>query len=136
MFTTGRNCRVIANGPQVMKGYLGNREATSATITPQGWLRTGDVGRFVHKRFLQITDRKKNIFKTSSGKYVAPQLLENLLKSSKFIEQCMIVGSDRPFVAALIVPSFPSLQRWCNENNVFVTFSDGWHSYVARGTRQ
>lgn len=112
---------ILVKGPNVMLGYFKREEETREQFTADGWFRTGDIGRMEHKRFLQITDRKKNIFKTSSGKYVAPQLLENLLKSSEFIEQCMIVGSNRPFVAALIVPSFPSLHRWCIENNVHWT---------------
>jgi long-chain acyl-CoA synthetase len=112
---------ILVKGPNVMLGYYKREQETLEQFTADGWFRTGDVGRMEHKRFLQITDRKKNIFKTSSGKYVAPQLLENLLKSSGFIEQCMIVGNNRSFVAALLVPSFPSLQRWCDENNVHWT---------------
>ncbi len=112
---------ILVKGPNVMLGYYAREKESKAQFTEGGWLRTGDVGRIVHKRFLQITDRKKNIFKTSAGKYVAPQALENLLKSSEFIEQCMVIGSDKPFVAALIVPSFPALKRWCMENGVHWT---------------
>lgn len=112
---------ILVKGPNVMLGYYKREEETKAQFTEDGWFRTGDIGRIQHKHFLQITDRKKNIFKTSSGKYVAPQLLENLLKSSEFIEQCMITGSGRSFVAALIIPSFAALKRWCTEKKVHWT---------------
>ena len=89
--------------------------------TEDGWFSTGDVGRFVNRRFLQITGRKKDIFKTSSGKYVAPQRVEDLLRQSPFIDQAMILGFQRPFVGSLIIPNFEILEQWCDENNVHWT---------------
>ena len=112
---------ILVKGPNVMLGYFNRKEETQQQFTPDGWLRTGDIGLFVHKHFLQITDRKKDIFKTSSGKYIAPQQIENSLKSSEYIEQCMIIGSGRSFVTALIIPCFPALKRWCQDNDVHWT---------------
>ncbi len=112
---------IFVKGPNVMLGYYKKPEETAKVLCADGWLKTGDVGKFVQKRFLQITDRKKNIFKTSSGKYVAPQIIENQLKSSNFIEQCLVIGFARSYVTALIVPSFPMLQNWCEENEVHWT---------------
>jgi long-chain acyl-CoA synthetase len=112
---------ILVKGPNVMLGYFKNEDSTKEVIDGEGWFRTGDIGKIVHKRFLQITDRKKDIFKTSSGKFIAPQFLENLLKTSPYIEQSMIVGFKRPFPTALIVPNFIMLKVWCQENNVHWT---------------
>lgn len=120
-FENSEEGEIMVKGPGVMMGYFEKPEATAEVLTKDGWLHTGDVGKFVHKRFLQITDRKKDIFKTSSGKYVAPQRLENLLKSSDLIEQCLIIGFQKPFVSALIVPSFPALEKWCKKNDIHWT---------------
>lgn len=112
---------ILVQGPGVMQGYWNAPEETEKVMTEDGWFRTGDIGSIVHKRFLKITDRKKDIFKTSSGKYVAPQVLENRLNSSTFIEQCCIVGFNKPFVSALILPDFNRLKHWCEMNNVHWT---------------
>ncbi len=112
---------ILAKGPNVMLGYYNQPALTEQTIDADGWLHTGDVGEFVHKRFLKITDRKKELFKTSGGKYVAPQLVENKLKESPFIEQIMAVGDNRQFVSALVVPNFPNLKAWCEQNGVHYT---------------
>ena len=104
-----------------MLGYQNQPTLTEQIKTEDNWLKTGDVGKFVDKRFLQITDRRKDIFKTSAGKYIAPQKLENVLKSSPFIEQCMVIGFQKPFITALIVPSIPALKSWCLTNNVHWT---------------
>ncbi len=112
---------ILVKGPNVMKGYYKKPELTAETITPDGWFHTGDIGKFVYKRFLKITDRKKDIFKTSSGKYIAPQQLENHLKQSLFIERCMIIGFQRPYVTALIVPQFESVRSWCDQNDIHWT---------------
>ncbi|MEN0045477.1 MAG: long-chain fatty acid--CoA ligase [Bacteroidota bacterium] len=112
---------ILVKGPNVMLGYYKKPEETAKVLNEEGWFRTGDVGKIVHKRFLQITDRKKDIFKTSHGKYVAPQQIENLLKSTPFIEQCLIIGFKKAFVTALIVPNFTVLERWCEENEVHWT---------------
>lgn len=112
---------ILVKGPNVMMGYYNKPEETAKVLDEEGWFRTGDVGKIVHKRFLQITDRKKDIFKTSHGKYVAPQQIENLLKSTPFIEQCLIIGFKKAYVTALIVPNFAVLERWCEENEVHWT---------------
>jgi long-chain acyl-CoA synthetase len=99
---------ILYRGPNVMMGYYHRPELTAESIDGDGWLHTGDVGEF-DGIFLQITDRKKEIFKTSGGKYIAPQQIENRMKESKFIAQIMIVGENRRFPAALIVPEFQAV---------------------------
>ena len=108
---------ILVRGTTVMKGYYKRPDLTAETII-DGWLHTGDIGAWVDKKFLKITDRKKELFKTSGGKYVAPIAIENKLKESIYIEQIMVVGSERKFVGALIVPSFPNLKEWCRTNGV------------------
>ena len=112
---------ILVRGPNVMKGYYKRPSETAQVLGEDGWLRTGDVGKFVHKRFLQITDRRKDIFKTSSGKYVAPMLLENHFSQSNYIEQIMIIGFQRPFVTALIKPNFDLLKAWCEDHQIHWT---------------
>ncbi len=112
---------ILVRGPNVMQGYFRQPEASARVFTGNGWLRTGDLGRIVRKRFLQVTGRKKDVFKTSSGKYVAPGPIENALKDSPFIEQCMVFGANRPYVAAMIVPCFPVLREWCLEEGIHWT---------------
>ncbi len=108
---------ICVKGPTVMVGYYKRPDLTAETII-DGWLHTGDIGTFEDEIFLRITDRKKELFKTSGGKYVAPSAIENKLKESRFIEQLIIVGPERKFVGALIVPSFTSLKEWCKQNNI------------------
>ena len=112
---------IMIKGPNVMRGYYKQEEETAKVLTKDGWLHTGDVGKFVNKRFLQITDRKKDIFKTSSGKYVSPLVLENHFKQSPFIEQIMVIGFQKPYVTALIYPNFELLEHWSKENKVHWT---------------
>jgi long-chain acyl-CoA synthetase len=112
---------IWVKGPNVMKGYYNLPEETREVFSPDGWYKTGDVGKFEKKRFLKITDRISDIFKTTSGKFVAPQKVENTMKASRYIQQCMVVGLNRPHVAALIVPDFGELEKKCNENNVHWT---------------
>lgn len=104
---------ILARGPNIMKGYYQDPVMTSEVIDSEGWLHTGDIGKLDHEGFLYITDRKKEIFKTSGGKYVAPQVLENKLKESRFIEQVMVIGENRKYPAALVVPNFPFLEEYC-----------------------
>ena len=112
---------ILVKGPNVMMGYYNLADRTAEVINKEGWFHTGDIGKIVHKKFLQITDRKKDIFKTSYGKYIAPLELENHLKESPYIEQCMIIGFNRPHVSALIIPNMPMLQKWCGDNKVHWT---------------
>ncbi len=114
---------ILVKGPNIMKGYFNRPELNREVFTDDGWFRTGDVGKMVKKRFLAITDRKKDIFKTSSGIYIAPQPLERHFITSPFISQCMIIGFNKPFVSAILVPHFTVLQSWCEENGVHWTSS-------------
>lgn len=104
---------IIVRGPNVMVGYYNDPEKTAEVLQADGWLHTGDIGRVDKEGFLYITDRKKEMFKTSGGKYVAPQVIENHLRASRFIEQAMVIGENRKFPAALIVPSFTFLKNYC-----------------------
>lgn len=104
---------ILAKGPNIMIGYYKQPEQTAEVLDADGWLHTGDIGRLDENGFLYITDRKKEMFKTSGGKYVAPQVIENKLRSSRFIEQAMVIGENRKFPAALIVPSFAFLKDYC-----------------------
>ena len=109
---------ICCRGSNVMMGYYKRPDLTAECIDTEGWFHTGDIGIWTEGDFLKITDRKKEIFKTSGGKYVAPQPIENKMKESPFIEQMMVVGAERKFTAALIVPSFPNLSTWCNNNGI------------------
>jgi long-chain acyl-CoA synthetase len=109
---------ICCKGDNVMMGYYKRPDLTAECIDQDGWFHTGDIGVWVDNKFLKITDRKKEIFKTSGGKYVAPQPIENKMKESPFIEQMMVVGADRKFAGALIVPSFTNLREWCLQNGV------------------
>jgi long-chain acyl-CoA synthetase len=111
---------ICVKGPTVMVGYYKRADLTAEAII-DGWLHTGDIGTFEDGIFLRITDRKKELFKTSGGKYVAPMAIENKLKESRFIEQIIIVGPERKFVGALIVPSFTNLQEWCKQHTIDYT---------------
>jgi len=108
---------ILCKGPNVMMGYYKRPDLTAQDIT-DGWYHTGDIGTLSADNYLKITDRKKELFKTSGGKYVAPLAIENKLKESPYIEQVMLVGAERKFVSALIVPSFPSLLDWARKNNI------------------
>jgi len=110
---------ILANGPNIMTGYYKRPDLTAEAMA-DGWYHTGDIG-MMDGRFLKITDRKKELFKTSGGKYVAPLPIENKLKESMFVEQVMVVGSEQKFVGALIVPSFPNLKDWCRQQNIAYT---------------
>ncbi len=109
---------ILMKGPNLMIGYFKDDVLTKQAIDEDGWFHTGDIGRIDDNRFLVITDRKKEIFKMSSGKYVAPQVIENKVKESFFIEQAMIVGENEKFVSALISPNFSFLHDWCSRHKV------------------
>jgi long-chain acyl-CoA synthetase len=111
---------ICVKGDSIMPGYYKNPEATAEAIDKEGWFHTGDIGEMVQGKYLKITDRKKEIFKTSGGKYVAPQLVENKLKESAFIEQCMVTGEGQKFPSALIIPEFAALAVWCKQNDIEV----------------
>jgi long-chain acyl-CoA synthetase len=108
---------ILCKGPNIMMGYYKREDLTIETVK-EGWLFTGDIGVLVDNKFLKITDRKKEIFKTSGGKYVAPQPIENKLAESPFISQVMIIGSGEKFTAALIVPNMPAIEVWCKQKSI------------------
>jgi long-chain acyl-CoA synthetase len=109
---------ICCKGDNVMMGYYKRPDLTAEVIDKDGYFHTGDIGVMQEGKFLKITDRKKEIFKTSGGKYVAPQPIENKMKESKFIEQMIVVGPERKFAGALIVPSFENLKVWAAQNNI------------------
>jgi long-chain acyl-CoA synthetase len=112
---------ICCKGDNVMMGYYKQPEITAQVISEDGWFHTGDIGVWVEDRFLKITDRKKEIFKTSGGKYVAPQPIENKMKESAFIEQMMVVGAEQKFAGALIVPNLTNLKDWCAKHQINAT---------------
>ncbi len=114
---------ICVSGPCVMEGYFKRPDITAETVI-NGWLHTGDIGVFEDGKYLKITDRKKELFKTSGGKYVAPQPIENKLKESPFVEQVMVVGAEKKFVGALIVPSFSTLRDWMNQKGYAYTTNE------------
>ena len=109
---------ILTKSESVMKGYYNKPELTAKEFDEDGWFHTGDIGELVQGKFLKITDRKKEMFKTSGGKYIAPQVLEGKMKESPLIEQCMVVGDGQKFPSALVIPSFDDLKGWCKRNNV------------------
>ena len=111
---------ILCKGPNVMMGYYKRPDLTSEAMK-DGWFLTGDIGVMIENKFLKITDRKKELFKTSGGKYVAPTPIESKLKESIYVEQVMVVGSDRKYVGSLIVPSIPNLQEWARQNDIAAT---------------
>jgi long-chain acyl-CoA synthetase len=114
---------ICVKGPSVMMGYYKRPDLTAEAIK-DGWLHTGDIGIFEDNKFLKITDRKKELFKTSGGKYVAPQPIENKMKESNFIEQLIIIGAEQKFVGALIVPSIPNLKTWMQQQSIHFTTNE------------
>ena len=109
---------ILTRGPSVMKGYYKDPEYTKQVLDDEGWFHTGDVGEMVDGIYLKITDRKKEIFKLSAGKYVAPQVLENKLKESPFIENIMVVGENEKFASAIISPNFNQLHFWASKYKI------------------
>ncbi|MBQ7279667.1 MAG: long-chain fatty acid--CoA ligase [Bacteroidales bacterium] len=115
---SGTECKIaddgeiLTRGPHVMLGYYKDPEYTRQVIDDEGWFHTGDVGVFVANRYLKITDRKKDIFKLSAGKYIAPQVLENKMRESQYIDQVLVVGENEKFASAIISPNFNTLHYW------------------------
>ena len=114
---------ICVAGPSVMKGYYKRPDLTAETII-NGWLHTGDIGQVIAGKYLKITDRKKELFKTSGGKYVAPQPIENKMKESPFIEQIVLIGDNLRFVSALIVPGFSKLKEWAKQHGIEYTSNE------------
>ncbi len=109
---------ILCKGPSVMMGYYKDEQQTRETISEDGWLHTGDIGVLEDDIFLTITDRKKEIFKNSAGKYIAPQVIENKMKESSLIEQAMVVGENEKFASALISPNIDYLHIWAAKHKV------------------
>lgn len=109
---------ILCKGPGVMKGYYKAPELTDEVIDENGWFHTGDIGILEEGKYLKITDRKKEIFKLSGGKYIAPQMIENKLKTSNLIEQVMVIGANEKFASALISPNFPLLHDWAAQKKL------------------
>lgn len=103
---------ILVKGPNVMMGYYNLPDKTAEVLDPHGWFHTGDIGVMIEDKYLKITDRKKEIFKTSGGKYIIPQMMENKFKESRFIEQIIVLGESRRFPSALIVPCFTFIKDW------------------------
>ena len=103
---------IEAFGPGVMLGYYNKPESTRAAFTDDGWFKTGDIGEIDEDGFLKITDRKKELFKTSGGKYIAPSPIEQMIRSSRFVSQAVLIGDERKFAAALVVPNFEMLESY------------------------
>ncbi|MFT6827291.1 MAG: long-chain acyl-CoA synthetase [Cyclobacteriaceae bacterium] len=108
---------ILVQGPNIMLGYFKDEEKTNEVIV-DGWFHTGDIGVLTDDNYLKITDRKKEMFKTSGGKYIAPQVMENKLKESVLIEQVMVIGENRKFPAALIVPNIEALLSWSERHGI------------------
>jgi long-chain acyl-CoA synthetase len=114
---------ICVAGPSVMLGYYKRPDLTAEAII-DGWLHTGDIGTLEDGKYLKITDRKKELFKTSGGKYVAPQPIENKMKESPFIEQIVLIGDNKRFVSALIVPGFTKLKDWAKQHGIEYTSNE------------
>jgi long-chain acyl-CoA synthetase len=125
-----RDGEIETRGPQVMRGYYNKPEETRAAFTADGWFKTGDIGALDEDGFLRITDRKKELFKTSGGKYVAPQPIEQLIKGSRFVNQVVLVGNGRKFPAALIVPDWERIESYAQLKGI-----KGSHAELCRHPR-
>jgi long-chain acyl-CoA synthetase len=109
---------ILTKGPNLMMGYYQQPDLTAEVIDKDGWFHTGDIGILDEGKYLKITDRKKEIFKLTGGKYIAPQMIENKLKESMFIDQVIVIGDHEKFASALIAPNFEYLHDWCEENKI------------------
>lgn len=114
----GHHSEILVKGPTVMRGYYNKPEATAEAFTADGWFRTGDAGHFDASGALILTERIKDLFKTSNGKYIAPQAIESRLGEDKFIEQVAVIGDQRKYVSALIVPSFEVLKKYADDHSI------------------
>ena len=120
-FKIAEDGEILCKGNNVMIGYYKDEEATKLAHDKNGWFYTGDIGVLEEGKFLRITDRKKELFKLSNGKYVSPQAIENLFKESVFIDQLMVIGEGEKFTSAIISPEFDALKKWCRDKNIDVS---------------
>lgn len=114
----GENSEILVKGPTVMRGYYNKTEATAEAFTADGWFRTGDAGHFDESGALILTERIKDLFKTSNGKYIAPQALESKLGEDKYIEQVAVIGDQRKYVTAIIIPAFEALKEYASKKQI------------------
>ena len=114
----GDDGEILTRGPHVMLGYYKNPEATAEVIDADGWMHTGDIGYLVDDKYLKITDRKKEIFKLSNGKYVAPQYIETMLNETDYIDSSFVVGADHKYAAAIIIPRMAALRRLAEKSGI------------------
>jgi len=121
---------ILTRGPHIMMGYYKNPEATREVIDAEGWFHTGDVGEMTNGVFLRITDRKKEIFKLSNGKYVAPQVIEGKLNESPYIESSLVIGSNQKVVSVIIIPNSTQVQDWAARHKM--VFQDLENLYQTR----
>ena len=112
------NGEILVKAPTVTPGYFKNPQANAEAFTPDGWFRTGDAGHFTPEGALVLTERVKDLFKTSNGKYIAPQMLESRLAENKYIDEAAVIGDRRKFVSALLVPNFPNLRQWAEKQGL------------------
>lgn len=112
---------ILCKGPNVMQGYYNRPDLSDEVLDNDGFFHTGDIGELLEGQYLRITDRKKEIFKTAGGKYIAPQVLENKFKESPYIEQMIVIGENERFPAALILPNFAAISAWCSRSNIAFT---------------
>lgn len=114
----GDENEILVKGPTVMRGYYNKPEATAEAFTADGWFRTGDAGRFDESGAIILTERIKDLFKTSNGKYIAPQALESRLGEDKYIEQVAVIGDQRKYVTAIIIPAFEALKEYARKKQI------------------
>ena len=114
----GTDNEILIKGPTVMRGYYNKPDATEAAFTPDGWFRTGDAGRIDASGAIVLTDRIKDLFKTSNGKYIAPQAIESRLGEDKYIDQVAVIGDRRKYVTAIIVPAFAALKEYAGQKGI------------------
>ena len=112
---------ILCKGPNVMQGYYNRPDLSDEVLDKDGFFHTGDIGELLEGQYLRITDRKKEIFKTAGGKYIAPQVLENKFKESPYIEQMIVIGENERFPAALILPNFAAISGWCSRSQIAFT---------------
>jgi AMP-binding enzyme len=112
------NGEILVKGPTVTPGYFNNPEANAAAFTGDGYFRTGDAGYFTPSGALVLTERVKDLFKTSNGKYIAPQMMESRLAENKYIDEVAVIGDRRKFVTALVVPNLSQLRKWASDHGM------------------
>lgn len=123
----GENNEILVKGSGIMKGYYKNPEETAKIFTEDGWMKTGDAGVLDNEGNLTITDRIKDLMKTSNGKYIAPQPIENMFSNNSYVNQILLIADDKPFVSALIVPNFETLEE--KVKSLGITFTN-WKEVV------